>query len=99
MTGTGREAMSDEFEYRDYCAEALDVLNECSTPQEARRALWEAGLHVGRRPPDAIGDDWQVGLLQALDASEDEESTFVVVCLHSLSMALLEDARNREASR
>lgn len=95
MDGHSGIAEADE-QYRDYAADAFEAVQGCGTPKELWKALWDVGLHVGRRPPDAIGKDWHVGLLEAIETSEDEESGWVVACRHSLSMALLEDVRQRE---
>lgn len=81
--------MNNSPEFRDYSADLLEVVNGCTTAAEVRKALWDAGLHVGRRPPDTLGRSWRAGLFEAIETSEDEESGWVVVCRHALSMALL----------
>lgn len=85
-----------DLEYRDYAAELIHTIAGCTTPDEVRKALWDAGLHVGRRPPDSVGKDWRVGLLEAIETVEEEDSAYVVACTHALSMALLDDVRDVE---
>ena len=87
---------NDQDEYRDYAQETFDAVSGCTTPDQLRRALWYAGLHVGRRPDTEVGQDWRVGLVRALSTSEDEEACWVVSETMPISLALLDDVRARE---